>query len=108
QRLGVRIALPVNPEPLVEADGVDHQRVAFPVPDRVAEVARVEELRRRMRPPVHVDLAPWPGRAARQDEDALDRRHLNDLEPERHSDWRGPPGGAQRTCGSSCASVLWR
>src|SRR5690606_24901026 len=90
QRLGVRIAFTVQPEPLVEADRVDHERVAFPVSDRVTEVARIQQLARRMLSPVHVDLAPRARRAAGQDVDALDRRHLDDLEPERHRELTGP------------------
>src|SRR6185437_6497682 len=40
----VRHAFTRDPEPLVEPDGVDDQRVAFPVPDRVSVPARLQIL----------------------------------------------------------------
>src|SRR5690606_40726227 len=56
----------------------------FPVPDRMPEIGRVQQLARRVLPPVHVNLPPWASGPAGQNVDPLDRRHLNDLQAERH------------------------
>src|SRR5690606_15900947 len=42
QPFRVRITFPMHPEPLVEADRVDDERVAVPMTDRMPEVARVD------------------------------------------------------------------
>ena len=56
QLLGVRRALAIEPELVVEADRVDDERVlAFPAADRMAEPRRIEL--RRMLAAVHEDLA---------------------------------------------------
>ena len=55
----VRHPVPEGPEFLVEPDGVDDERVAFPVADRIAEVAGVQIVVRRMLPArLHRD--PFP------------------------------------------------
>jgi hypothetical protein len=36
--LGVRQAVPIEPEPLVEPDGIDDKRIALPPADRVAVI----------------------------------------------------------------------
>src|SRR5688572_15763729 len=54
QLLGVRRAAAIEPELVVEADGVDDERVAIPASDRVAEPCRRGSLR--MLPAVHEDL----------------------------------------------------
>src|SRR4030095_6782053 len=50
---GVRQTAPVPPEPLVEADGVDDERVALPMADGVAVVGGLGFLR--VLPPVQVN-----------------------------------------------------
>src|SRR5262245_28770701 len=69
----------IEPRLLVESDDVDDQRVPFPVTDRVSEVGWIERIALRMRPPVHVDLAPDVRRALEDHDDALLLGQLNDL-----------------------------
>src|ERR1051325_10523462 len=59
QLLGVRGATAVEPELVVVADSIDHQRVTFPVADRMAPPVVHPVLR--MRAPVHIDDAMRPG-----------------------------------------------
>src|SRR5262245_16759365 len=68
---GMRQPEPRHPELFVEADGVDHQGIAFPIPDGVAQKTWVYLIRRRMRPPVRVHDTPDMRAAARQDQYTL-------------------------------------
>src|SRR6185312_1456106 len=74
----VRHPFACEPEPLVEADRVDDERVAVPVPDRVPVPARLEILR--MLAPVQVDDAPAMRRADVQEQDFLRLRQIDDLD----------------------------
>jgi hypothetical protein len=44
QPFGVRVAHEVEPRPVVESDGVDDERVAFPMPDGVTVPCRVQRI----------------------------------------------------------------
>ena len=57
--LGVRRAAVIEPPLVVEADGIDHERVAFPPADRVAGPRGNQILR--VLPAIHVDDAVVPG-----------------------------------------------
>jgi hypothetical protein len=57
--LGVRRAAAVHPELVVEADGVDHQRVLLPPPDRVAPPRGNQIVG--MRPAVHENVPDAAG-----------------------------------------------
>ena len=70
----------IHPGPLIESDGVDDERIAFPVADRVPHVGRVPVVARRMRPSVHEDFAPAARTTSGQDEDTLQLRLIDDLE----------------------------
>ena len=45
ERFRVRMAVLIQPRPIVEADGVHDQRVAFPMSDRLSQVGRIGILR---------------------------------------------------------------
>src|SRR5205823_5893801 len=51
----VRRPLPLHPESFIEANGIDNERVAFPVTDRVPVVTGNQILR--MRTSIHIDDA---------------------------------------------------
>src|SRR5690606_25528560 len=53
----------------VEADGVHHQRVAFPMSHRMTEVSGVRVFR--MRASIHVDFTPDVTTAFEDDDDAI-------------------------------------
>ena len=53
QLVGRRHSQVVDPHALVESDGVDHQRVALPVPDRMSAIARRQVWR--VSPAIHED-----------------------------------------------------
>src|SRR4030095_8445301 len=65
----VRRAARVEPELLVQADCLDHKRVAFPMTDRMAVVGRIEV--RGMRASIHIDDAVRVWTAHVEDVDAL-------------------------------------
>src|SRR2546427_536625 len=70
----MRVAAKIEPELVIESDRVDHQRVAFPSPDRMSIPRRVRILW--MLPAIHEDLAVAVNVALEQEEDV--RRSLND------------------------------
>src|SRR5262245_9620753 len=77
--LGVRMASEIEPELVVEADGVDHQRVAFPPTDRVTIPGGVRIFR--VLAAVHEDLTEAMDVALEKEVEVsclLVRRHLHD------------------------------
>src|SRR2546423_14504080 len=89
QLLGRRRAAPIHPEPLVVADGVDDERVAFPPADRVAVERRREG--GRMRAAVHEDLAVRMRATDVEDEDAFNLRQLDELDAVRREELAHEP-----------------
>src|SRR5688500_11216255 len=75
-----------EPELLVEAYGVDDERVAFPVTDRIAEIAGDQIVFGRMLAPrFHRDPAPVPVFPI-DDEDALQLGLIDELHAVRHGE----------------------
>src|SRR4030095_4449041 len=74
ESVGVWEPKPGHPEFFIEADAVDHQRVAFPAADGVSQESRIEEVGRRMRTPVCVNDAPHMRPATGKDQDTFSLR----------------------------------
>src|SRR5439155_2918632 len=77
QLLGVGCALPIDPEPLVEPDGVEHDGVAFPVADGVSQIGRLQILR--VRPAVVINDPVRVRAAGVRDDEALLLRKIEEL-----------------------------
>ena len=78
--IGMRQGVPAHPGALVEADRVDHQRVALIVADRVTEIAGHEIFACRMRPSVQVDRSEGMGAALQEQVDPLASRQIQQLD----------------------------
>lgn len=75
--LGMRQAAALEPEFGVVTHGIDHEGVSLPPANVVAVVVMFKI--RRVRTTIHVDLAPGVGAADIEDEDALQRRNIDDF-----------------------------
>src|SRR5687768_229011 len=81
---GMRQATPDKPEFLIEANGVDDERLALPVADGVTEITGIQLLFRRMfSAGLHGDPAPVPVLPI-DDEDPTELRLIDELHPIRN------------------------
>src|SRR5262245_45443690 len=78
--IGVWITITVDPGSFIEAHDVDHKAVTVPVPDRMASPGWSQLISLRMRPPIHIDVAPDVCATFVNDENTLLLRQLNELE----------------------------
>src|SRR5678815_4399524 len=77
--VGMRNAIAIHPGPFVVADGIDDERVAVPLPYGVSVEAGRDLICWRMRPAIHVDGAKRMGSSDIEDENALEFRHIENL-----------------------------
>src|SRR5687768_17510540 len=78
QLFGMRRGAAIHPEALVEALGIDDQRVAFPPADRMAVVGRSEVLR--MAAAIHINRPEGVRAADIEDIDSIQLGQLDDLD----------------------------
>src|SRR2546426_10665701 len=104
----MRITIAIDPGSFVESHHVDHESVTFPVSEGMACPGRIELVSFRMRPSIHIDVAPDVCAAFVYDQNALLLRQLNGMEWKRRCHRPRPPGGRQNPSGSYLDRVPWR
>ena len=93
----MRRALTLHPEPFVEANRVDDQRVPFPVTDRVSVVTGREVFG--MRPTIHVDDMERLRAGLVDDVDSREIRQIHELDAARRDELPRPSGGLAASVG---------
>src|SRR6266571_137895 len=104
----MRITIAIDPGSFVESHHVDHESVTFPVSEGMACPGRIELVSFRMRPSIHIDVAPDVCAAFVYDQNALLLRQLNELEGKRCCHRPRPARWKAESFGSYLDRVAWR